>query len=498
MASGGNRKLRQFVCVEYPGYVKNVDKMIETLGGMEKISEVYCEDNRRMELRFRPTDFYCKPTCGERHNVTSILLKVVRRKKKKKSQKLDECVETNPSANDQEGSDATIQTELLGVVHTKYKFNNMCDFQYVPLVSMVDENSQECVYDDLVPQGMEKADWLNQPAPLFLPPAAFSRMDTPQDYRYRREANAESKSKLGHNIICRTRQRRTHFAIFLSFKDEGVPTAPLPGAMSQVRVKFMDNELYSGLQKEFLKRPIWSKNALKVRLGYSSDKLKYLLPTQSFYFHTGPWRNLWIVFGYDPRKDPTAWIYQTFDYRIRQAGGVKTKVEAKRSYSNYILPYKSSNTSRRKTSVIQSLHLGEAEEWEEEGEEEKEAQQEELYIFRPGKIPPYRQMFYQFCDIHVPEIQSLLEESILSGANQQCTEKYGWLPAGVEKKCRDIMSNLIEKTIAENTASGEQGEEELHSDSENEDSIEEQIVDNSTEEELETTVQTEANDTDLT
>lgn len=24
--------------------------------------------------------------------------------------------------------------------------------------------------------------------------------------------------------------------------------------------------------------------------------------------------------GYDPRKDPNAWIYQTFDYRIRQAG----------------------------------------------------------------------------------------------------------------------------------------------------------------------------------
>lgn len=33
-------KLRQFVCVEYPGHVENVENMISTLGGLEKISEV--------------------------------------------------------------------------------------------------------------------------------------------------------------------------------------------------------------------------------------------------------------------------------------------------------------------------------------------------------------------------------------------------------------------------------------------------------------------------
>ncbi|XP_047490172.1 general transcription factor 3C polypeptide 5-like [Penaeus chinensis] len=492
MAQGGGfsgtGKLRQFMCIEYPGLVKNVDKMLETLGGVEKISEVYCEDNRRMELRFRPDDVYCKPTCGEQHNSTALLLRVVRRKKKKKKPeeadpKVPEAVAGSSSEDPTppEGDSSTsVRSELIGVVHTMYKFNNLCDFQYVPLVNTEDSHAQECVYDQLVPQGMEKADWLNRPAPLFLPPAAFTRMDAPQDYRYRREANSDSKSRVPQNIICRTRQRRTHFAIFHSFKDDEVPKDPLPGAMSQIRIKFMDNAFYQGLREEFDKRPIWSKNALQVWLGYSKDKLKYLLPTLSYYFHTGPWRNLWVRLGYDPRKDPNAWIYQTFDYRIRQAGGVKTKVEAKRSYSNYVLPYKSSNTSRRKTSVIQSLHLGEAGE---DGNEEaagKEKNLEELYIFRPGMIPPYRQMFYQYCDIHVPEIQKLLEEAILTGANKVCSEKYGWLPAGVEVKCRDIISHLIEKTIAERTAQG-QGldEEELRSNSDTDSPTE----GNSTEEE---------------
>lgn len=466
---GSTGKLRQFVCIEYPGLVQNVDNMVSTLGGIEKISQVYCEDNRRMELRFRPSDVYCKPTCGERHNSTALLLRVVRRRKKTTTRKKSEenadqeasntqnALTQSPASLENSYSASPLRTELVGVVHTTYKFNSLCDFQYLPLVPSEDGQQQVCVYDQLVPQGMERADWLNQAAPLYLPPAAFTRMDTPQDYRYRREKNDDGRTKVPQNIIGRTRQRRTHFAIFHSFKDDEVPKEPLPGALSQVRIKFLDNRSYQGVKGEFEKRPIWSKNALRVRLDYKKDKLKYLLPTVSYYFHTGPWRNLWVRLGYDPRKDPKAWIYQTFDFRIRQAGGVKTQVEAKRSYSNYVLPYKSANASRRKTSVIQSLHLGEA--GDDGGEECSEADKnlDELYIFRPGMVPPYRQMFYQYCDIQVPEIQKLLEEAILTGANKVCSEKYGWLPGGVEATCRDLMSRLIEKTLAERTAA--QGEE---------------------------------------
>lgn len=62
-------------------------------------------------------------------------------------------------------------------------------------------------------------------------------------------------------------------------------------------------------------------------------------------------------------------------------------------------------------------------------------------------------LLLQYCDIQVPEIQKLLEEAILTGANKVCSEKYGWLPAGVEATCRDIMSRLIEKTLSERSKS---------------------------------------------
>ena len=37
--------------------------------------------------------------------------------------------------------------------------------------------------------------------------------------------------------------------------------------------------------------------------------------------------------------------------------------------------------------------------------------QESVFRFRPGIIPAYRQMFYQFCDIEIPEIQDLLHKN---------------------------------------------------------------------------------------
>jgi general transcription factor 3C polypeptide 5 (transcription factor C subunit 1) len=33
----------------------------------------------------------------------------------------------------------------------------------------------------------------------------------------------------------------------------------------------------------------------------SQDRLKYIIPAVAYYFTTGPWRNLWVRFGYDPR-----------------------------------------------------------------------------------------------------------------------------------------------------------------------------------------------------
>ena len=58
------------------------------------------------------------------------------------------------------------------------------------------------------------------------------------------------------------------------------------------------------------------------------------------------------LFSYDPREESCASELQTLDYRVRLQGGARHKVKAKRSYANYLLPYKAMNWSKPKTSVI--------------------------------------------------------------------------------------------------------------------------------------------------
>ena len=93
--------------------------------------------------------------------------------------------------------------------------------------------------------------WLDQaPAatPLFIPPAAFSRMDLPQDYQFRRETAGPSTPA---NIIGRTRQRRSHHAIFVTYHVEKVPDKPRDVALNQIKLKFIDQERLATVKEKF-------------------------------------------------------------------------------------------------------------------------------------------------------------------------------------------------------------------------------------------------------
>ena len=103
------------------------------------------------------------------------------------------------------------------------------------------------------------------------------------------------------NVICRTRPRRTLFAIFRGYNNP-TPDKPKDQALDQLQIKLMQQPVqpfYEKVKKLFQQRPIWSKNALRYTMGQGSENLKYFLPTIAYYFKDGPWRNLWVRFGYD-------------------------------------------------------------------------------------------------------------------------------------------------------------------------------------------------------
>ena len=77
---------------------------------------------------------FCKPTCGEKQTDTSFLIRV----KKKKLKPGLEASEDRPAER--------TEVKVEGIVTDNYKFNNLCDFQYLPMVYNAEQNTHTDIY----------------------------------------------------------------------------------------------------------------------------------------------------------------------------------------------------------------------------------------------------------------------------------------------------------------------------------------------------------------
>lgn len=429
---------KRFVSVNYPGVVKNVDKALKSIGGTENVSKVYSEQNKRLSVNWRPDDAFCKPAFGERCSTTNLLMKVRRRPKKG------------------DKSQYEYQVEVLGIIDTTYKFNAMADFQYLPF------ERTETGYENISQQfhlnrNVDRNEYFSRKASLYLPPVIFSRFDIPdKDYLYRGEVSHKpgyvnpDQNRPTH-LIGTIRQKRTVFTQFVSYADD-VPMGPSEEANKELRKKFFKLDQEKELKQLFEQRPIWSKAALIHYFTGFKDKLKFLLPLVAFYYTNGPWRCLWTRYGYDPKKHPEAKIYQTVDYRKRQAScGEMVAIKCKRSENTLAFPALKRNAPNIPRIDLESLDVNKPSPSKPPVEESDAIP---VHIYRPDRLPPCRQMFYQICDIQVDEVQDLVKK----GKTKSCDEKDGWCPRGTIEKCRDLMTEHTEKLINQSGANLPPGE----------------------------------------
>ncbi|XP_077478526.1 general transcription factor 3C polypeptide 5 [Stigmatopora argus] len=420
--------------VEYPAIISSVDKMLDTLGGEKTVSQTYSNPNLRLELRYRPQDPFCHFLCGNRFSSNNLLLRVRRRIRKR------------------DAKVAELKMEILGVIGTTYKFQGMADYQCLAVHCQDGKNTS--LYDKIILQKPEKQEYFQQAMPYFLPPAIFSRLDTPVDYYYRPDVSQKMPTEVSSktSFIGRSRPRRPHNALFVSFADPGVPTEALEAAKThwaKICMREQEKQAEEKLLAMFESRPIWSRNALKANINIHPDKLKMLLPVLAFYMVTGPWRSLWVKLGYDPRKTVDAKKYQMLDFRMR----CSTKngywlndlvVKPKRTTLKYALP----NTLNKAVPVAASLTdlpTQDASSTSRDPVQTSYLLKDSSYIFREGMLPPHRQMFYQLCDLQVPRIHEIIEQN--NGTEQVCDERDGWCPVGTTDKLRDIISTMVKKVI---------------------------------------------------
>ena len=67
---------KNMLCVEYPGYIKNLVTVMRTLNGVSSIQNACNDPEACISLRFRPDHADAHPIHGVRKTVSSILMKV--------------------------------------------------------------------------------------------------------------------------------------------------------------------------------------------------------------------------------------------------------------------------------------------------------------------------------------------------------------------------------------------------------------------------------------
>jgi general transcription factor 3C polypeptide 5 (transcription factor C subunit 1) len=75
--------------------------------------------------------------------------------------------------------------------------------------------------------------------------------------------------------------------------------------------------------------------------------------------------------------------------------GLHSNITCKRNYSEYTLPYRNTSNSKAKAIVLTS-NTNKL-----QSEKKQKMINENVYIYRPGIIPPSRQMFYQVLRIEL-------------------------------------------------------------------------------------------------
>ncbi|XP_032220097.2 general transcription factor 3C polypeptide 5 [Nematostella vectensis] len=399
----------RIIGVEFPGVVRNTDKMLQALGGEAEVARAVLDPHQRIKVNFRPADINSKCLYGDRHATPNLLLSVKRRQSK-----------------DNKGYE--YKQEVLGVVDTTFKFDNLVDFQYV-------SHEMKDPLDQV--RGIEI---LNEEQPLLVLPPVFSRIEKPVPYNFKpnilagwQPASSQATTDEQEGSKMAQGRNRNTYAMAVTFEHPSVPVSPHPKALESLSA-IPDNKLEE-IKRLFNNRPIWSRTALAHHL--SSFKVtqhwtKQLLACVAYYYINGPWRTLWVKFGYNPAKDPSAKIYQVLDYRIgARKEGRDLPIPWKRN------PFLKLQSKRKPLRQPQhKSEIGPA------SSASQDLPSDVPYVFSANKLPTQKQMFYQLCDLHVSEIQALVSAN--DGQETECLEREGWCLPGTLDKIRDI---LVEKTV---------------------------------------------------
>jgi general transcription factor 3C polypeptide 5 (transcription factor C subunit 1) len=292
-------------------------------------------------------------------------------------------------------------------------------------------------------------------------PPRFNHYDTASDYAFQAGEWELYKDRKQKGVIVKQQSYSADHPI--AWDDEKCPVAP-PADTFPGRESTQNHPITLKLKEFFEKRPIWYKYILihefaetAKELGYEKRAVIKFLPAVGYRIGSGVWRQLWIRYGYDPRKNPEARFFQLIDYRlspqIAEMLGVKTIDTTLRDvpYRQFVAVHRArSGVARAKTLTINSgtAPMG-------------HRPMESRTTFVPNipsthagltmeqlrfMEPPQRVVsYYQLCDLNGDDIQSTLESFEPASS---CTKAYGWFMKDQLEEIRSIMKARLKLWVS--------------------------------------------------
>ncbi|KAJ3106405.1 hypothetical protein HDU97_006390 [Phlyctochytrium planicorne] len=403
-----------FHVIEYPGLVEDVDSAIKTLGGSKAIEKAFAQDLGHLELRYRPDDEFSHPIYGDVINTCNLMLKVTtRRRKRRQGERPRE-------------DDVVVKSEIVGLVTKTCRFRAIADYQTLPdpndpIVKLIKGISTYNIskieeFEFSIDEDPRKA--------RSYPPPSFSRIEWPQNYGYREnpsfKVNVVEKGGGEQEFQVLPINRPTKFKFQKVGPDDLlVPTGPLPEALEMVSK--IPQEALDQMKTLFENRPIWTRLALINNMSPSYAKhFKLLVPVYAYGMPSGPWRDCWIKYGYDPRKDKTARKYQVI-------------------YLRWVKKPQPLSRGKRLLGVEDASQLvtGKSRVRPDQGDVPSETPNSHIF----DGISWNGTASMQICDITDTDVVPLIESG--KGVRKVYSEKDGWYETDFRNHIKDIVRNKI-------------------------------------------------------
>ncbi len=331
-------------------------------------------------------DPHARPLYGTK-SATSQLVKVVRRVSKRSRK------------------EKSVTTSLVGVADQQWLFEGLSDFQ------LTDTRAKrpKLELSDSVTSFMER---VNASEPNLAFPAQWARSSQPWEYDYTAESRPAKIRKPGfeHAIAFGATPPLQH-----PDGTEGAP--PLLARIINVFATA---------------RPVMSLDALLLELWRETpdDKpdcgeLRELLPRAAYSFRAGPFCRLWIRYGFDSSKEPTARFFQVFTFRDRGIQSAAMALKPTRARAG---------AARKEEAEDESERDGQDKANEEEEEGDWESLERRL-CFQSDALPRY--YLFQLCDMAIPAVRQLVFHSPPA---DQCTKANGWYQSGVLRQVREAVT----------------------------------------------------------